>query len=97
MKIRAAIRVSWFPALVLAAWAYQPYVSRGPVLCIWRNLFGIECPGCGLTQALCSLVHGDVFAAASFNRLIFPVAFISAVVYCQQAVRSYVNKERMHG
>jgi hypothetical protein len=72
---------AWFPGLVAAGWAYAPYVSTGPVFCLWRGLSGTPCWGCGLTRAFCSLVHGDVAAAIDFNVLIFPVVVSLAAFY----------------
>ncbi len=38
-----------------------------PELCTMRRLFGIDCPGCGLTRCFISLAHGDIAAAWSYN------------------------------
>ena len=35
--------------------------------CIFRILFHIECPGCGLTRALKSLLKGDITKAMHYN------------------------------
>lgn len=37
--------------------------AHGPVVCGFRALFGIPCPGCGLTRCLAALAHGDVVRA----------------------------------
>ncbi|MDD2320045.1 MAG: DUF2752 domain-containing protein [Geobacteraceae bacterium] len=42
-------------------------IESGPSLCLIKNLFGIECPGCGLTRAFSALAHGDILAAMQFN------------------------------
>ena len=43
-------------------------LSRGPDLCLWRNLLNISsCPGCGSTRALAALFHGRLGAAWAFN------------------------------
>jgi Protein of unknown function (DUF2752) len=63
-----------FPVVVMAAWFYFPYCQTGPSLCLWKALFHVNCPGCGLTRGICFLVHGHVREAWAFNRL-SPVAF----------------------
>ncbi len=46
--------------------------------CVWRFSFGIECPGCGMTRALLSLLKGDIMAAFSFHPMFWslPVIFL---------------------
>jgi len=39
--------------------------------CIWKKIFGITCPGCGLTTAFISLLKFDFKGAYEANRLIF--------------------------
>ena len=38
-----------------------------PELCMSRRMFGLSCPGCGLTRSFISLVRGDVASAWSYN------------------------------
>jgi hypothetical protein len=38
-----------------------------PELCMSRRMFGLSCPGCGLTRCFISLARGDVAAAWSYN------------------------------
>ena len=40
-----------------------------PPLCGSRALFGIECPGCGLTRSWVALAHGDLQRSLAFHRL----------------------------
>lgn len=40
-----------------------------PGVCLSRRWFGIDCPGCGMTRSLVSLVHGDFAAAWRYHRL----------------------------
>ena len=64
---------------VAAVWLFQ----RGPGLdgltpgCMFRNVTGLHCPGCGMTRATHALMHGDVATAFRFNPVgfvLFPVA-----------------------
>jgi hypothetical protein len=64
----AALLVAW---LAPAAW-----LDRFPSLCLFRNLTGWECPGCGMTRAILCLLRGDLAAALHYNRLaliVFPL------------------------
>jgi hypothetical protein len=45
-----------------------PLLSRPvPVVCTFKRLVGVDCPGCGLTRCFISLAHGDVRRALSYN------------------------------
>ncbi|MDE0939967.1 MAG: DUF2752 domain-containing protein, partial [Pirellulales bacterium] len=45
----------------------MPFWGRLPGICAWRNFFGIECPGCGLTRCFIAIAHGDWSRAWQFN------------------------------
>ncbi|HVC93357.1 MAG TPA: DUF2752 domain-containing protein [Pirellulales bacterium] len=40
-----------------------------PHTCYSRTLFGVSCPGCGLTRSFVHLAHGDWWAAWQVHRL----------------------------
>lgn len=42
--------------------------------CIFHKITGYQCPGCGITRALFSLIQGDIKKAFSYNQLIFFLA-----------------------
>lgn len=50
-----------------------------PVLCFWRQLTGIDCPGCGLTRCFVSMAHGQFDAAWHYNPL-GTVLFVLVVI-----------------
>lgn len=57
IRERETVVVSWLPALSL------------PELCGSRALFGIECPGCGLTRSFVALAAGDIRESLRFHRV----------------------------
>lgn len=42
--------------------------------CLWKTVFGFECPGCGLTTALTKLMQFNFSGAINANPLIFIIA-----------------------
>ena len=57
-----------------------------PVLCTFRRLTGLPCPGCGLTRSFVLLAHGEVYDAFRLNFL-GPPLFV--LVAAQVPVRAW--------
>jgi hypothetical protein len=72
-----------FPAaFVVLALVPIEFLDRMPTMCVYRALFGIRCPGCGMTHAFCSVLHGHPVAAFGYNHLVvvaFPFFVILAI------------------
>lgn len=49
--------------------------------CLFRNLFDICCPGCGLTRAFSSILNLDFYSAFKYNILGIPL-FIFSIIIC---------------
>jgi len=59
-------------ALVLAgiqACFASAEISRLPVLCAFRRMTGVPCPGCGLTRSWVALAGGHLQRSLSFHRM----------------------------
>jgi hypothetical protein len=61
-----------------------------PELCQSKAMFGIDCPGCGLTRSFIHLAHGDVTASFQRHRLGWLVALfvVLQIPYRVWAIRS---------
>jgi hypothetical protein len=73
-------------ALSIAAVASPDTIEDGPVLCPFRLMTGLPCPGCGLTRSWVYLVHGqwgDAFGANPFGFVTAAaaVALIASVLF----------------
>lgn len=97
------LRILAFPAIIITAWFYYPYADNGPVLCVWRNITGHSCPGCGMTRAICASVHGNFIEAFTYN-LIYPVvlaliAWISTSTLIKEIIKAMNHQGivQMHG
>lgn len=60
-------------------------------LCIFKNLFHIPCPGCGLTRAFYSILHGDFCSAFYYNALSIPLSFFVLISFFWNTI-DYINK-----
>lgn len=49
-----------------------------PPVCGSRILFGVECPGCGLSRSFVALARGDVAASIRFHRVGWVMALLAA-------------------
>jgi hypothetical protein len=59
---------------MVAAFAVGLVIALRIPVCPTATLFGVPCPGCGLTRATLALLRGDVQAALHFHPLVFVLA-----------------------
>ncbi len=77
-------------ALGIACLLAPDGIEDGPILCPFRQLTGLPCPGCGLTRSWVYLTHGqyaDSLAANPFGWLLVVVALALAVAVVTARVR----------
>jgi hypothetical protein len=77
---RSLLLASLGAATLAASFAYAPWAESGPVLCPFRLLTGLPCPGCGLTRSFCAMAHGNWHSAMGFH--LFGPALFVAVAIC---------------
>lgn len=68
---RRAYLVSVGAAAALGGIYHLDPEASGPILCPYRALTGLPCPGCGLTRATHYLLRGDLATAWAYNPLLF--------------------------
>ena len=69
-----------------------PFHEARFTLCLFKNIFGISCPGCGMTRAFLFLGHGNVREAITLNP-ISPLAFsIVVFLWFANAIRIFAGK-----
>lgn len=64
------------------------------VLCPFRALTHLSCPGCGMTRAFCALCHGELWRAIKFNAL-SPFLFLAAILAWVRAAATVFRAERL--
>jgi len=83
------------PCLALAyGLLVDPVTGHRGIPCLWNALFGIRCPGCGLTRAWAFLLRGHWRQAAQMNWLIFPVVSVYALHVVHTLIRSTPNRSQ---
>lgn len=65
---------SYGMALLLLAVHLGAAVLSGRTLCPVARIFGIPCPGCGMTRALGCLLTGNFTGAWQWNPAVYPLA-----------------------
>jgi len=73
-------------ALIIAYYMLGPESGVYP-RCLFRQLTGLECPGCGSQRAIHALLHGQVAEAWSYNALLLVEIPFIAVLVAAQALR----------
>ena len=59
-----------FAAFVALGFLLVPtsWLEALPSVCLFRNLVGMDCPGCGMIRAISCACHGEFLRAWHFNR-----------------------------
>jgi hypothetical protein len=62
-----------YGAIVLVAYRFS-------FPCVWRYLFGVSCPGCGLTRAWLSALSGNLSGAFDYHPMFWSIPLIAAYI-----------------
>ena len=77
--------MEWVAAAIVAAVLAVSVLARAPAElpftpCMFYNLTGLPCPGCGMTRGFVAMGHGQLAAAWRHNALA-PAAFVCCLAY----------------
>ena len=90
---RARVVLPLTSAVFVVSALWSPSDLPGVVLCPFRALTGLPCPGCGMTRAFCALGHGDLPGAFGYNALA-PFVFAAALLLWAHALATVLKLER---
>ena len=68
-------------------------IFKGASVCLFKNLFGVECYGCGMTRAIFSLIYLDFAGAYHFNHLVVIVAPILIYIWIKSISDKLNNRK----
>jgi hypothetical protein len=89
----AAIGASFFLGVSNQSKVTLPgFSSPVPSLCMFRNVTGLECPGCGLSRAFVCIAHGDLVRAWRYN----PASWLVFLFVAAQIPYRTVQLWRIH-
>ncbi|MFA9205521.1 MAG: DUF2752 domain-containing protein [Burkholderiaceae bacterium] len=49
------------------------WLNKQHTICLIKNIFGVECFGCGITRAIISVVQLDFIRAIEYNKMVIIV------------------------
>ncbi|MCE5250266.1 DUF2752 domain-containing protein [bacterium] len=84
-----SIRRFGFPALVIYGISVNPINGDRGIPCLWRLVFGMDCPCCGLSRADALLFRGHFLDAVRMNWLIIPVVLVFFYYFTETVVNQY--------
>lgn len=70
------------------------YLKYGIAIpCIFNEITGLYCPGCGITRMVLSLLKGDIYQAFRYN----PIIFIDIPIICISLIfeKCFKNKKNI--
>ena len=66
---------------------------NGNSICLVKNLFGVECWGCGTTRAVLLALHNDIDRAVQYNPLAVVVFPLLIVIWIKLIVGEFRRKD----
>ncbi len=57
--------------LILYGYYFLNLYYNFSIPCLFREVTGYYCPGCGITRCLFSIINGNFYQAFCYNRLVF--------------------------
>ena len=93
-KSLAWVALICLSAMFLISMVWRPADEPTFILCPFRALTGLLCPGCGMTRAFCALGHGELRRAIRFNAL-SPLLYLSFIIVWVGAGATVLNLHRV--
>ena len=72
--------IIWLSPLLLSVLPLR-FILYGKSICIWKNILGIDCIGCGITKSILLVFHLEFSKAYEYNKLVFIVFIFSIFLF----------------
>lgn len=89
IKILRALGVTIIPLAIL----FFPYIKDNSIwtICLYKNITGHNCYGCGLTRAVLSILHLEFSKALMYNKLIIIIFPLLTYIWTKQTIKAWKN------
>lgn len=77
--------------LILGYYFLNKFINLA-IPCVFHELTGLYCPGCGITRCLFAILHGDLKTAFKYNQLVFIILPFMLVYYIYTSYLYIVDK-----
>ena len=84
---------AFLSGVLLASVTIPPFHREVFTICLLQDVFGIPCPGCGLTRAFLFLGHGDFRSALELNVNSLLAYTLVALLWLQSAYNAVTHNE----
>jgi hypothetical protein len=85
-------QVSYIGILILPIVLYfvpVEWLNKQHTFCLFKNIFGQECLGCGITRAVVSAIQLDFYVAYHYNKLVVIVLPLLAYVWMKIVIKMF--------
>lgn len=82
--------IIWLSPLLLSVLPLR-FILYSKSICIWKNLLGFDCIGCGITKSILLVFHLEFSKAYDYNKLVFIVLPILLIIWTKLII-NFKNK-----
>ena len=82
------------PVSVLLVCVYV-YRNGSSIPCVFHELTGLYCPGCGSGRAVYAALHGNIKEAFQYNVMLFILGIPASVVLIYEYVRLFISRKKI--
>lgn len=99
--MRARRRDVTFPLFVAAVYLISVITPEHALdgarhsICVFHNVTGLPCPGCGMTRAFLAIGHGNVISAWKLNALSLPF-YLGGLLWLGNEVVALAGRRAVH-
>lgn len=61
--------------------------------CLFKNIFKIPCPACGMTRAIKEIINFNIIKSFSYNILTFPLILLLILIFIFNIIDIIFNKQ----